>query len=67
MRIYGEDTDVLIDRERDNALFDELARCTDAAVCVCIYCVLCVCYPPFAANSSRAAGSVRRFREAIVS
>lgn len=27
VRIYGEDTDVLIDRERDNALFDELARC----------------------------------------
>eukprot|EP00752_Nemacystus_decipiens_P008976 g8013.t1 len=26
VRIYGEDTDVLIDRERDNALFDELAR-----------------------------------------
>eukprot|EP00903_Cladosiphon_okamuranus_P010046 g9525.t1 len=25
VRIYGEDTDVLIDRERDNALFDELA------------------------------------------
>lgn len=25
VRIYGEDTDVLIDRERDNELFDELA------------------------------------------
>ncbi|CAN0201555.1 unnamed protein product, partial [Ectocarpus sp. 12 AP-2014] len=25
VRIFGKDTDVLIDRERDNALFDELA------------------------------------------
>lgn len=31
VRIYGKDTDVLIDRERDNALFDELARCVDVA------------------------------------
>ena len=54
VRIYGEDTDVLIDRERDNALFDELARYTDAAVCVCIYCVLCGCVgAPSAATVSR--------------
>lgn len=25
VRIYGQDTEVLIDRERDNALFNELA------------------------------------------
>ena len=26
VRIYGEDTDILIDRERDNRIFNELSK-----------------------------------------
>lgn len=37
VRIYGEDTDVLIDRERDNALFDELARCAEVEECLLLH------------------------------
>lgn len=43
VRIYGEDTDVLIDRDRDNALFHELARCAEEAKSACCIPALCRC------------------------
>lgn len=44
VRIYGEDTDVLIDRERDNALFDELARYASDDVAGCLLGGIADCY-----------------------